>query len=325
MKKLATVVAMLLVVSLLVMGLLGCAPEAPVKAAYLGISTASTGGTWYPAGGGMASIITKYVPNAEAIAHPSASSLETVRLLGEGKTHLGMAMPDIAYYAKNGLEMYKGKPQKIEGLFSFWPIDQLLITREETGITKMEDLRGKKVAVGLPGSGTYVFNTKMLDFYGMSIEDDITPLRISATEASAALKDKSADAAMYVLGTPSATMIDLCTLTKCRIIQMTEDDVEKLSAKLVGYYSHIIPGGSYPQIDYDALTLAWYGLVLVVEGFDPDLAYNITKAICKDHLDEFKTCHAMAKGLTTEGMMTGMTVEWNPGSARFWKEEGLLK
>jgi TRAP transporter TAXI family solute receptor len=87
----------------------------------------------------------------------------------------------------------------------------------------------------------------------------------------------------------------------------------------------VIPAGAYPQIDYDALALKWLGLIVTYEDLDEELAYQIVKAVAKDHLDEFKQAHAKAKKLTTNAMAAGMSIPWHPGAARFWKEVGLLK
>ena len=143
MKKLA----ILMMVSLFTMCLLliGSSPAIAKDKALLSVATASTGGSWYPAGGAIASIINKYVPGAEASAHPSAASRENIRLIEKKKSDLGMVMPDVAYFAQTGTDMYAGKPPaKIAGLFSFWGIDLLIITRASTNIYKIEDLKGKK-------------------------------------------------------------------------------------------------------------------------------------------------------------------------------------
>lgn len=291
----------------------------------LSIATASTGGSWYPAGGAISSIINKHIPNTEASAHPSAASRENIRLLGEKKTDLAMVMPDVAHFARTGTDIYKGKPTaKIKGLFTFWGIDLLIIARADTNIYTVEDLKGHKVGFGPPGSGSETMSKKILAEYGITYKD-LKPQFISATEQSQALKDKSLDAAMYTIGTPASTFVDLCTLTKCRIIPIKQDMMERIVKKYPYYSPSVIPANAYPQINTDTPALKWVGIIVTYEDLDSDLAYKIVKAVCKDHLDEFKQCHAKAKKLTTEGMSKGMSIPWHPGAARFWKEVGLLK
>ncbi len=291
----------------------------------LSIATASTGGSWYPAGGAISSIINKHIPNTEASAHPSAASRENIRLLGEKKTDLAMVMPDVAYFARTGTDIYKGKPTaKIKGLFTFWGIDLLIIARADTNIYTVEDLKGHKVGFGPPGSGSETMSKKILAEYGITYKD-LKPQFISATEQSQAMKDKALDAAMYTIGTPASTFVDLCTLTKCRIIPIKQDMMERIIKKYPYYSPSVIPANAYPQIKKDNPALKWIGIIVTYEDLDSDLAYKIVKTVCKDHLDEFKQCHAQAKKLTTEGMSKGMSIPWHPGAARFWKEVGLLK
>ena len=223
----------------------------------LSIATASTGGSWYPAGGAVGSLITKYIPNTEASAHPSAASRENIRLLQEKKTDLAMVMPSIAYFAQTGTSLYKGKPPaKVKGLFSFWGIDLLIIARADTGIYKIEDLKGHKVGFGPPGSGSANMSEKILAEYGLTY-NDVKPQFISATEQSQALKDKTLDAAMYTIGTPASTFVDLCTLTKCRILPIKEKMMAKIVKKYPYYAPSVIPAKAYPQIDTDTPALKW--------------------------------------------------------------------
>jgi TRAP transporter TAXI family solute receptor len=304
-----------------------CTPDSSMAAdkRLMTIATASTGGSWYPSGGAIGSLITKYIPNSEASAHPSAASRENIRLICEKKTDLAMVMPDVAYYAKTGTDIYKGKPKApIAGLFTFWGIDLLVIARADTDIKEIEDLKGQRVGVGAPGSGSETMTRKILAEYGITF-DDFKPRYISATEQSQALKDKAIDAAMYTIGTPASTFVDLCTLTKCRLIPIHEKKRAEIIKKYPYYSRSVIPAGAYPQIDTDTEALKWVGIVIAHEDMGEELAYQIVKLVCKDHIDEFKQCHAMARKITTESMSKGMSIPWHPGAARFWKEVGLLE
>jgi hypothetical protein len=291
----------------------------------LAIATASTGGSWYPAGAAIANIITKYIPNVEASAHPSAASRENIRLLQEKRSDLAMLMPDVAYFATTGTDLYDGKPPaKIKGLFSFWGIDLLIIARADSDIYDVKDLKGHKVAFGRPGSGSESMSKKILGEYGITY-NDLKPQFISAPEQARALKDKSIDAAMYTIGTPASSFVELCTLTKCRLIPIKKDMMKKILKKYSYYSSSVIPAGAYPKINYDTPALKWLGIVATSSDLNEDLVYKITKTTCKDHLEEFKQCHANAKSLTTTSMAKGMSIPWHPGAAKFWREVGLLK
>ena len=291
----------------------------------LAIATASTGGSWYPAGGSIGSIITKYIPGTEASAHPSAASKENVRLLIKKNTDLAMLMPDVAYFAQSATDIYAGKaPAKIKGLFSFWGIDLLIITRADTDIHSIKDLKGHKVAFGRPGSGSENMSKRILGEYGITYKD-LKAQFISAPEQAQALKDKNVDAAMYTIGTPASCFVDLCTLTKCRLVAIEPDMMKTLLQKYPFYTESVIPAGAYPQIDTETSALKWLGIVATYDDLDGNLAYNIVKEVCSSHLNEFHQSHAKAKNLTTETMFQGMSIPWHPGAAKFWKEKGLLK
>lgn len=314
----------IVVVSVSLVIIAGLSTSVAADKRLLRIATASTGGSWYPAGGAIGSIITKYVSNTEASAHPSAASRENIRLIQHKKSELGMVMPDVAFYARNAKDMYAGKdPVKISGLFSFWGIDLLIIARADTDIHEVEDLKGKRVGFGAPGSGSEKMSKKILAEYGISY-DDLKPRFISATEQSRGLKDKSLDAAMYTIGTPAATFVDLCTLTKCRLIPIKEEMRKKILKKYPFYTASTIPAGAYPRIDYDTPTIKWLGLLITHEDMDEKLAYQIVKNVSKEHLKEFKQCHDKAKNLTTKDMFQGMSIPWHPGAAKFWREQGYL-
>jgi TRAP transporter TAXI family solute receptor len=165
---------------------------------------------------------------------------------------------------------------------------------------------------------------RILGEYGITYRD-VKPQFISATEQSQALKDKTLEAAMYTIGTPASTFVDLCTLSKCRLLPIEDNMMKKIIKKYPYYSPSVIPANAYPQIGYDTPALKWVGLVVTYEDMDADLAYKIVKTVCKDHLDEFQQAHAKAKNLTTMGMSQGMSIPWHPGAERFWREVGAVK
>lgn len=290
----------------------------------LSIATASTGGTWFPIGGGIASVINKYVADVEATAHPSGASLENIRLLEEKNTDLAMVMPDIAYYAVSSVEMYKGKPPaKARGMFSTYPIDLLIITRAETDIHKVEDLKGHKVAFGPPGSGSEKMTKKVLAEYGITY-DDLKPIFISAPEQARALKDKSIDAAAYTIGTPASAFIDFATLRRARIIPIEKDMIQQINRKYPYYYGGIIPANAYPGVGVDVPCLRWIGLVVCHEDLPTDLVYGITKAVFS-HIDEMHAIHKMARYMSLEHATEGMSIPLHPGAEKYFKEKGVVK
>jgi len=319
MKKILTVVAVLLAVSLIFTS------NALCKTTHLTIGTANIGGSWYPFGGGMSGVIMKYVPNVQASASASAASVENVRLVTEKVLDIGIVMPDVAYYGATGTGVFEGKkPAPIKGMFTIWGAPMQMFVRAESDIYKFEDMKGKKVGRGIPGSGSELMFSKLLKLHGMTY-DDIEEQGLSTSEGVQALKDKVIDIFCHVPSFPSPACVELTTMVKCRMIPLTPEKAEEF-VKLYPFYGiKVLPKGVYKGIETDTLAVNWVAPVICHEDLDEELIYNIVKTCAKDHLDELKKSHSLGKTLSPESMFSNMPIEWHPGAARFWKEEGFLK
>jgi uncharacterized protein len=292
----------------------------------LSIGTASTGGTWYPLGGGVANMINKYIKGFYASAHPSGASIENIRAIVKGQDQLALSMPDAAYYAYEGKEAFEGKPQKsIRGLFSTYPIDIQIYVPANSPIKTIADIKKKnyKVAVGAPGSGTEAMARYVLKVYGITY-DDIDEQFLSATETTAAMKDGNIDVGIVTLGTPAPTLMDLATQRDIRFLDIEPEVAKKINKEFPAYFERVIPANTYKNMKKEHHTLAWMGLFIVNENMSEDLAYNILKAVF-DHKDELNKVHAKFKLITLDSATKGMSVPLHPGAVKFFKEKGVLK
>lgn len=290
----------------------------------LAIGTASTGGTWYPLGGGVAAMINKYVPGYQAVAHPSGASIENIRAIMKKQDALSLSMPDTAFQAYNGLEAFAGKPAKeLRGLMSTYPIDIQFYTLDKSPIKTIKDLKGKKVAVGAPGSGTEAMARYVLKVYGLTY-DDINEQFLSATETSEAIKDGNIDAGIVTLGTPAPTLMDLATQRDIRFLDIEPEVAQKINKEFPAYFPTTIPAGTYNKQDKPHHTLAWMGLFVVHKDMSDQLAINILKAVF-EHKDELDKIHAQFKKISLENAVKGMPIPWHPGAEKLYKEKGVLK
>jgi TRAP transporter TAXI family solute receptor len=304
--------------------ILGAGSQTQAADERLAIGTASTGGTWYPLGGGVAAMINKYVKGYHAIAHPSGASIENIRAIMKKQDALGLSMPDTAFQAYKGLEAFEGKATlELCGLMATYPIDIQFYTLDKTPIKTIKDLKGKKVAVGAPGSGTEAMARYILKVYGLTY-DDIDEQFLSATETSEALKDGNIDVGIVTLGTPAPTLMDLATQREIRFLDIEPDVAQKINKDFPAYFPTTIPAGTYKNQDKPHHTLAWMGLFLVHKDMSDNLAYDILKAVF-DHKDELDQIHAQFKKITLENAVKGMPIPWHPGSVKFFKEKGVLK
>ncbi len=316
----------LFVVALFVMVVffvVGTAAQAAEKR--LIIATASTGGTWYPLGGGVANLINKYIPNTSASAKPSGASVENIRNIGSGRIDLAIVMPDAAYFAYTGEADFKAQQKwdNLRGVFASYPIDADFYSVEGTGIKTLADLKGKKVAVGAAGSGTEVFNRMVLEMYGINY-DNINEQFLSAPEATQALKDGTTDAAMYLLGTPAPTIMDLATQRKTNFLSMEPDKIEAFCKKYPFYSPSNIKAGTYKDQTTDFTTVQYYGIFICSKDMDEQLVYDIMKAVF-DHQDELAQIHVAFKGIKLETATKSIAIPLHPGAERFLKERGVIK
>ncbi|MGD9123629.1 MAG: TAXI family TRAP transporter solute-binding subunit [Desulfarculaceae bacterium] len=292
----------------------------------LAIGTASTGGSWYPLGGGVANVINKYIKGYYASAHPSGASIENVRNVMKGNDALALSMPDAALYAYQGKGAFKDKPQKgLRGLFSTYPVDIQFYVLKDSPVKKIADIKGKnlKVAVGAPGSGTEKMAQYVLKVYGITYAD-INEQFLSATETTAAMKDGNIDVGIVTLGTPAPTLMDLCTQRQIRFLDIEPSVAQKINKDFPAYFPRTIPAGTYKDMPNPHHTLAWMGLFVVSQSMSQDLAYNILKAVF-DHKPELDKIHKKFKLISLKTATSGMSVPLHKGAQKFFKERGVIK
>jgi TRAP transporter TAXI family solute receptor len=290
----------------------------------MAIGTASTGGTWYPLGGGVANMINTYVKGYYAAAHPSGASIENIRAIAKKQDALTLSMPDTAFQAYHGQEAFAGNPVKVlRGFMATYPIDIQFFTLASSPVKTIKDLKGKKVAVGAPGSGTEAMARYVLKVYGLTY-DDINEQFISATETAEAIKDGNIDVGIVTLGTPAPALMDLCTGRNIRFIDIEPSVAEKINKDFPAYYPRTIPAGTYKGQDKPHHTLAWMGLFLVHQEMSDKLVYDILNAIFT-HKSDLDKIHAQFKKITLENAVQGMPIPWHPGAEKFFKEKGVLK
>jgi TRAP transporter TAXI family solute receptor len=312
---------------LLVLGLAMVLPGGTAAAdKRLAIGTASTGGSWYPLGGGVANVINKYIPGYYASAHPSGASIENIRAVMKGQDALALSMPDAALYAYEGKGAFKGKPQKgLRGLFSTYPVDIQFYVLADSPVKKIADIKGKnlKVAVGAPGSGTEKMAQYVLKVYDITY-DDINEQFLSATETTAAMKDGNIDVGIVTLGTPAPTLMDLATQREIRFLDIEPEVANKINKDFPAYFPRTIPAGTYKGMKKPHHTLAWMGLFVVNKDMPDKLAYDICKAVF-DHKAELDKIHKKFALINLESATSGMPVPLHPGALKFFKERGIIK
>lgn len=299
--------------------------EAQTKRTILSIGAGVTGGVYYVMGGGIAQLISKYIPNTEATAEVTAGTVDNLKLIGIGKQELGIAMADSAYDALKGTARFKAAgPAPIRTIANLYSAYMHLVATEGSGIKSVSDLKGKRVAIGAPGSGTEVMTARVLESFGMDAYKDIKPERLVGAEATGAMKDRKIDAFFWSAGYPAAAVLDLASTPGIKVKFLSNaDQLEKLYQKYGPiYYKVTIPKTAYPGMDADVQVAGVANILVCHEKLDADLVYNILKMLLV-HQPELVAVHKEAMNFTLATAAVGSPVPFHPGAIRYFREKGI--
>jgi uncharacterized protein len=291
----------------------------------IAIATGGTGGVYYPLGGGMANVLSKYVPGVQATARVTGGSVDNLRLIHTKQSEVALVMVDVARDAHKGEAKFKGSPVAVRTLMVLYPNRMHVVSIEGTGISKMADLKGKRVSTGSPGSATEVMAFRVIEAAGLHHDKDMRRERLGVAESVNALKDRRIDAFFWVGGLPTAAVTDLGATPNVKIVMVDHADVvEKMNAKYGGIYSSgVIPAKTYPGQTKDN-PIAVVQNILVANASMPDkVAYDIVKTFI-EHQKELVAVHAEAASIVLENQLyKNTTIPWHPGAERYFKERGV--
>jgi hypothetical protein len=294
------------------------------KTVRLSIATGGTGGSYFPIGGGMANIISKYIPYAEATAEVTNASIDNCLLVGRGKAELGFTMGDTAWEAYQGTGKFKEKIP-LRAVAVIYPNSMHLVTVEGKGIGSVPDLKGKRVSTCSPGSGTEIMALRLLEAYEMNVDKDMKRDRLGASESAGAIKDKKIDAYFWVSGlpTPSVTELGATPGIKMKLIPHA-DAVPKMRAKYGPLYSAgIIPSKTYPGQEADVPIALVVNMLVCHENMKESTVYDILKAFF-DHKQELEAVHSATVDFKVEAQTTeGSPIPYHPGAIRYFTQKGV--
>src|ERR687887_1859556 len=198
----------------------------------IAIATGGTGGVYYPLGGGMANVLSKYVPGVQASARVTGGSVDNLKLIGSQQSEVALVMVDAALDALKGEDKFKGSPVEVRTLMVLYPNRMHVVTIDGTGIEKMSDLKGKRVSTGSPGSATEVMAFRLIEAAGLDKDKDMKRERLGVAESVNALKERKIDAFFWVGGVPTAAVADLGSTPGLKMKLIDHGDLaEKMNAK----------------------------------------------------------------------------------------------
>ncbi|MFD1037006.1 TAXI family TRAP transporter solute-binding subunit [Virgibacillus byunsanensis] len=291
------------------------------------IGTGGTSGTYYPLGVAMAQQIfgdVEGVSSANAVS--TGASVANSQEMAEGKYQLALVQNDIAYYAVNGevLSDFEGNTvDNMAGFTSLYPEDIQIVTTQDSGITSLDDLEGKNVAVGDQGSGAEANARQVLDAAGLTY-DDITAEYLGFGDASQGLQNGTIDAAFITAGAPTSAIQELGANKDVHVLSIPDDVISTLTSEYSYYTERNIPAdtyGDYGQSE-DITTVAVMAIMVIDSELSEDTVYNMTKALFENQA-ELESAHARGADITLETALDGMSIDLHPGAAKYYEEEGV--
>ncbi len=301
------------------------APAAAQQKITLSIATGPTGGVYYPMGGGMANILTKYVPNLNVTAESTAGSIANLQFILTKKAEVALSMADASYDAWKGEQKFKGKPVPVRGLMVLYPNRFHIVTLDGLGINKVADLKGRRVSTGPPNSGTEVKANRVLEAAGLIPDRDITRERLTVQESGNALKDRKIDAFFWSGGIPTAAVTDLAASPGVKIKFIDHDDLVEVLNKKYGplYVKDVIPAKSYPGQDKDAHVATIWNILVTGADTPDEVAYNIVKTMF-DKKEDMVRVHKESQNFDFKHQTNAaIVIPFHPGAVKYFREQGL--
>jgi uncharacterized protein len=291
----------------------------------LSIVTGTTGGVYYPYGGGLAGLIGKNITNVQASAEATAASVDNLKLIQNGKADIAFTLADTLFDAYKGQGPFKDSGAvPVRALAVLYSNYTHIVASDDSGIKTVADLKGKRVSVGAPGSGTEIIANRILEAVGIDPEKDFQRQRLSPADSAGAMKDKKLDAFFWSGGVPTPAILDLAATPGTKLRYLANDDlIQKLVDKYGPFYFKLTMAKSaYPGMEADVNVIGVANLLVVNENFDASLAYDILKMMV-DKQSDLGLITPDAKSFGLPQASVGSPVPFHAGAIKFYAEKGI--
>lgn len=293
---------------------------APAKTEFISIGTGGTGGVYYPYGGGVAEVWSKSVPDVKAVAEVTGASVENIKLAHKGETVVGLVMGDVAVAGFTGGEKFDSK-QDIMSMATMYPNLLQVVALKKSGITDIEQIKGRNISTGSPGSGTNFMAETTIKALGISL-DSYTDSRLSFTETANALRDGTIDVGFWSVGPPTSSIMDLATTHDIHVIALTPEQVAKVVAANETYSGVELAGGTYNGVDEAVPTIGVWNVMICQSTLSEDMVYQLSKALFENN-DYLVKIHPAAAYTTPENAAKYSPIPLHPGTIKYLKEKGI--
>lgn len=299
-----------------------------LAADFITFGSGSTTGVYFPVATGISKLINDANIDVRANARSTGGSVFNINAIASGELQMALAQNDITFYAYNGstIAAFEGKPVKsIRSVAILYPEVIHVVTRRDSKIASISDLKGKRVIVGDVGSGTEQNTRHVLEAYGLSFSDLGQTIRASASAGITQLQEGKADAMFYTVGLGASAIQNLALTTQVNLVPIEPDKIKAMQRKYPFYDQVIVPGNTYKGEAVSTITAAVKSMWIASESLSADTVYNVLKVTIGNE-KAFKEIHPnLARYFSLKGAVRGLPIPLHPGAERFYKEIGVLK
>jgi len=290
---------------------------------FINVLTGGTSGVYYPIGVALSQLYSNGIEGSKTSVQATKASVENLNLLQAGRGELAFALGDSVADAWNGVEDagFKAPLKKIRAIAGTYPNYIQIVANAESGIKTLEDLKGKRISVGAPKSGTELNARAIFKAAGLTYEDMGKVEFLPYAESVELIKNRQLDATLQSSGLGMAAIRDLASTMKISFVAIPADVTAKIDN--AAYQAATIPAGTYDGQDADVPTVAITNILVSHEGVSDEVAYQMTKLMF-DNLGRLGTAHSAAQDIKLETATKNLPIPLHPGAERFYKEAGAL-
>ncbi len=327
MRKIA--LSILSIVSLTSLILFGSSEIHAAKSKFITIGTGGVTGVYYPAGGAICRLVnrTRREHGIRCSVESTGGSIYNLNSLRNNDLDIAVAQSDWQYHSYKGTDRFakQGEDEKLRSLFSLHSEPFTVIAREDSGVNKLDDLLGKRVNIGNPGSGMRATMQTLMDKKGWTKRDFKVASELKAAEQAQALCDNKIDVMIYSAGHPNGAVQEVTTTCSAKLVNISDPTVDDLVNNNSYYAYATVPGGMYPGNDTDVKTFGVKATFVTSEDVDEEVIYEVVKTVF-DNFENFKTLHPVFSTLKKQDLVSdGLTAPLHEGAKKYFEEAGLMR
>ncbi len=304
------------------------APTTASAESFITIGTGGVTGVYYPTGGAICRLVNKdrSEHGIRCSVESTGGSIYNLNTIRAGELDMGVAQSDWQFHAYNGTDAFaeQGANKDLRSVFSLHPEPFTVVARADAGIKNFNDLKGKRVNIGNPGSGQRGTIEVIMKAKGWTNSDFALASELKASEQASALCDNKIDAMVYVVGHPSGAIKEATTSCESNLVEVNDAAIDMLVNENSYYRKAVIPGGMYQGNPDDVVTFGVGATIVSSASVPGDVVYNVVKAVF-ENFDTFRKLHPAFENLSKEEMVRdALTAPLHPGAEKYYKEAGLL-